>query len=301
MAVTAAAGRRKPYERCSRSPAASRTVTVRPSLSQSQKPIENVLSEQRSDMCAFAIWAMRSRSSVLRTKTLNGFKKRFEKAVVEKTPAAVEAAARHLHRLERAGLPYHDCLVLLLSSLRLFTTELSARVDSLEERRRRRRYAEETYHLVRARLQCARGVVRLSQNPIFTKGTLDDAVECFVDGSVRNGKAGVGFIVINKGALLVEANVELPVTTPVEAELYALVLCMKTALALGHRAVRISTDAQALVELFFRKKGIAGSTPGREALRLADCLSGFEIQRVPRLFNDRADALAARSTARLVP
>lgn len=222
------------------------------------------------------------------------FLKRFGTVVSRKTPGAVGQAARYLYRLEMNGYSYADCLKLLQETLKVKLSMLEA-FPTNDDHRRLRDYALEGYHLVRRELQTLRGSPRKGV-PCHRSGAARSGVVAHIDGSVRNDKASASFLLHAGSKELAVGTRRVNATTSSEAEMHALLLAMKTALAFGYRRLKVLTDAECLVDLMDRKSKLRHHPLGQEALALREDFLTFELEVVPRIYNHRADALALFAT-----
>jgi ribonuclease HI len=226
--------------------------------------------------------------------------KRFRTALARKSVGGVCQVANFLLRLERSGLPYPDCLSLLEAAFRDTLGALSSVRLGTDDSRRYRAYAEEAFHLVRDELQVLRGRP-VSKAPCFSVGDPGYDVTAHIDGSVRNGKAAIGVFLKVGRKHIVTAAIAVEATNSAEAEMQALLVAMKTALALDRRHLRVMTDAEALIVLLHRKSRLRYTRTGRQVLEVASLFSGLHVVVVPRIFNHRADRIALQRTRILAP
>jgi ribonuclease HI len=220
--------------------------------------------------------------------------RRFETALSRKSAGAIRQVASFLLRLEKSGTAYSACLHLLEHEFRDAITALEASPGN-DDSRRRRAYAQEAFHLVRRELQRQRGYPH-SKAHSFSFGQLSAPVTAHVDGSVRHGNAAIGVFIHAGNRDIVTASMTVTASNSAEAEMHALVVAMKTSLALGRLQLIVFTDAEALVALLEQKSKLRFHPLGREVLRLVRGFTGLAVQVVPRIYNHRADRLALERT-----
>jgi ribonuclease HI len=221
--------------------------------------------------------------------------RRFETALNRKSAGAIRQVAGFLLRLEKSGTAYPACLQLLEHEFRDAVTALESGLGT-DASRRRRAYAQEAFHLVRRELQRQRGFPQ-SKGSSFSSGQLSAPVTAHIDGSVRNGSAAIGVFIHARNRDIVTASMTVAASNSAEAEMHALVVAMKTALALGRLQLVVFTDAEALVALLGGKSKLRFHPVGREVLRLVDRFTGLAVRVVPRIYNHRADRLALERTS----
>lgn len=225
----------------------------------------------------------------------SSFALRLETVLTRRTTGAVRQAARFLLRLENSGTAYSDCLLLLKDSVRAKLLELSPG-GANDAQRRIRDYAEESFHLIRAEFQRLHGKVK-SEGKSFLKGTSGVGVLAHIDGSVRHNKAAASFVLYAGARELAVGVVGVEAINSAEAETHALLLAMTTALALGHKALRVFTDTEMIVDLLSGHSRLSRHPLGQKSLSLLEQFANFEVRVVPRMFNHRADALALLATS----
>jgi ribonuclease HI len=221
--------------------------------------------------------------------------RRFETALNRKSAGAIRQVASFLLRLEKAGMKYSACLQLLEQEFRDTVATLETRLGT-DESRRRKAYAQEAFHLSRRELQRQRGYPH-SKAHSFSFGQLSNPVTAHVDGSVRNGSAAIGVFIHVGNRDIVTAAMSVAASNSAEAEMHALAVAMKTALALGRVQLIVFTDAEALVALLKEKSKLRFHPLGREVLSLVKRFNGLGVQVVPRIYNHRADRLALQRTS----
>jgi ribonuclease HI len=220
--------------------------------------------------------------------------RRFETALSRKSVGAIRQVASFLLRLEKSGAAYSACLQLLEHEFRDAVTSRETGLGT-DESRRRRAYAQEAFHLIRRELQHQRGFPQ-SKAHSFSFGQLSTPVTAHIDGSVRNGNAAIGVFIHVGNRDIVTASMTVNASNSAEAEMHALVVAMKTALALGRLQLIVFTDAEALVALLAGKSKLRFHPVGRDVLRLVGRFTGLAVQVVPRIYNHRADRLALERT-----
>ena len=232
--------------------------------------------------------------NVLNSGVRDSLRKRFETALHRKSAGSVRQVASFLARLEKSGVPYPVCLKLLENEFRDAVTACE-KESGTDESRRRRAYAEEAFHLVRRELQSLRGSPQ-SKAHSFIYGRVTHPVTAHIDGSVRNSTAAIGVFIHAGTRDIVTASMAVEARNSAEAEMQALLVAMKTALALGRYQLLVFTDAEALVALLEGKSRLRFTQLGQELLSLVGHFSGLAVVVVPRLYNHRADRLALLRT-----
>jgi ribonuclease HI len=219
---------------------------------------------------------------------------RFETALTRKSVGAVRQVAVFLLRLEKSGVSYPHCVQLLERAYRtvLGNTEKGIGTDAS---RRRKSYAQEAFHLIRHELRILRGHPP-SKARSFSVGHLSNKLTAHIDGSVRKGTAAVGVLLTEGHRDLVTASMTVDARNSAEAEMHALLVALKTALALGYSELKVQTDAEALITLLEEKSRLRFHKVGREILRILPRFGGLAVVVVPRLYNHRADHLALERT-----
>lgn len=219
---------------------------------------------------------------------------RFETALTRKSVGAVRQVAGFMLRLEKSGVPYPHCVHLLESAYRTVLGSLETG-SGTDASRRRKSYAQEAFHLIRHELRILRGHPP-SKARSFSMGQLSNKLTAHIDGSVRRGTAAVGVLLTQGYRDLVSASMTVDARNSAEAEMYALLIALKTTLALGHSELKVLTDAEALITLLEEKSRLRFHRLGREILRLLPRFAGLAVVVVPRLYNHRADQLALERT-----
>ena len=222
----------------------------------------------------------------------------FKRVLDNRSPSSVSEAAECLYMLMRSGFAYSSCVATLSSARDVCLAELD-QVSAVPERRWRRAQIREAFHLIRSEFQCMNGRCRAPALRATLGRTIEQSeARAFVDGSLKQGVAAVGFsIEVGVDGPAVEASLRVDADDPTECELEALRHALRMVHALGLSALRVFTDAQALVALFSPSSKLASSVIGRTIIDLAEKLDAFEIVKVPRLYNHRADRLAAAAAA----
>ncbi|XP_038693764.1 uncharacterized protein LOC119991491 [Tripterygium wilfordii] len=125
--------------------------------------------------------------------------------------------------------------------------------------------------------------------------------ELMVDGSSTRKGSGAGVVLTSPEGLTIEQAIRLGFdATNNESEYEALLCGLRSALKLGAKRVKISSDSQLIVGQLtgeYAAKTKAMIAYLTEAKKLIEKLEDFEIQQVPRGQNSHADALATLASA----
>lgn len=119
----------------------------------------------------------------------------------------------------------------------------------------------------------------------------------FIDGasSGNPGKAGVGFLIVSQGRIIVRKSLCVGVKTNNQAEYLALIHALRSAKTLGFEQVVIFSDSVLLVRQvkgIYRVKSEKLKPLHKEAMYILREFSSFEINHIPREENKEADKLA---------
>ncbi|MDO8416351.1 MAG: ribonuclease H family protein [Agitococcus sp.] len=154
----------------------------------------------------------------------------------------------------------------------------------------------EAFHLLRIQLQIWFGMRQPSLLSHVTFGSISSVTPmlAYCDGSFSHNTGGAGVLILDlQLEPLVEISRAVPVQSAFLAELSAMTMALQTLLALDMRHAILHVDAQGLLTTL---TGSSEPRYGHERAQILELVQAFaflQIILVPRLFNFRADRLAA--------
>ncbi len=164
-------------------------------------------------------------------------------------------------------------------------------------RRRERLLAQEHFHLVRRYTRHALGLRALPPEPRWVgrrEPSVGQAWEVVCDGSQKRQKSSVGVLVRDPtGSLLAEVALCVRADTALQAELWACIRGLETALALHAYSVRMKVDSLGVIRAFEGRLPLRYCVEEGRLQQLVSQLDAFCVELVSRVETAPADTLAA--------
>jgi hypothetical protein len=196
--------------------------------------------------------------------------------------------------------PCYQCYALALHLAR-FTSKMVLQKRGVSARVARPLILE-AFHLIRIQIQVwfnIRMPVEFAHYTFGAPAGNRPVMVAYCDGSFNNSKAGIGVLLLAGGELTTLAEISTPVavSSAFLAELAAAVTALQTIRALGGLQAILHVDAQGVLAAISATATIRHKSERDKLLGLISSFSYLKVVLVPRLFNFKADRLAAASAS----